>query len=146
MSCIKSQLHFRLASVALAVFMIIAVAGIMRAEEVKQDAIVASLLTKDLVGIPDKEVVMLTVEYLPGGASRPHRHDANVFLYVLEGTLLTRVDGQDPVTLKPGQTFYESPQDIHRQSANASRTEPVKFLVFMVKEKGKPATRPVDGN
>jgi quercetin dioxygenase-like cupin family protein len=109
-----------------------------------EPAKVTPLMTKDLAGVPGKEVVMLTVEYLPGGASLPHRHDANVFVYVLEGMLNMQVEGQDAVTLKPGDTFYEGLDDIHRVSANASKTEPVKFLVLMVKDKGKPASRPVD--
>lgn len=113
------------------------------ADKPANDATVTPLMTRDLVGIPGKEAVMLTVEYLPGGASLAHRHDANVFVYVLEGTLATQVDGHEKVLLKPGETFYESPADIHRVSANGSATEPAKFLVFMVKDKNKPATRPV---
>lgn len=107
------------------------------------EAVVKPLLQQDLPGIPGKEVVMVTVEYLPGGASMPHRHDAEVFVYVLEGSLLMQVDGKPPVTLGPGQTFHESPSDVHRQSANASKTAPAKFVVFIVKDKGKPVTTPV---
>jgi quercetin dioxygenase-like cupin family protein len=106
-------------------------------------AVVKPLLTKDLTGIDGREGVMLTVEYPPGGASTPHRHDAHVFVYVLEGSLIMQADGHEAVTLGPGGTFYESPQDVHRVSANASKTEPVKFLVFFVKEKGRPSSRPV---
>jgi quercetin dioxygenase-like cupin family protein len=102
-----------------------------------------ALMTKDLAGVPGKEVVVSTVEYVPGGASMPHRHDANVFVYVLEGSFTTQVDGGEKVTLGPGQTFYESPTDVHRVSANGSQTQPAKILVFMVKDKGKPGTRPV---
>lgn len=109
------------------------------------DATVHPLLTQDLPQIPGKEVSMLTVEYLPGGASLPHRHDAEVFVYVLEGSVVMQVDGQKAVTLGPGATFHEGPNDIHRQSANASATQPAKFLVFMIKDKNKPATRPVPG-
>jgi quercetin dioxygenase-like cupin family protein len=103
-----------------------------------------SLLTQDLPDIPGKEVVVLTVTYLPGGASMPHRHDADVFVYVLEGSVVMQVDGQPPVTLKAGQTFHEAPGDVHRQSANASATDPARFVVFMIKDKNKPATRPAD--
>jgi quercetin dioxygenase-like cupin family protein len=95
--------------------------------------------------VDGKEIIMSTVEYVPGGRSVPHRHDANVLVYVLEGALTMQVDGHEPVTLKPGDTFYESPDDVHRVSANASKTEPAKFLVFMVKDKGKPPTRAVEG-
>jgi len=105
---------------------------------------VQQLMVEPLSGIPGKEVTVLTVEYLPGGASLPHRHDADVFVYVLEGALIMQVDGKEPVTVRQGQTFRESPTDIHRQSANASKTAAAKFLVFMVKDQGKPATRPLD--
>lgn len=102
------------------------------------------LMTRDLAGLPGKEAVVLTVEMAPGQASKPHRHDANVFVYVLEGTLTMQVRGAAPVTLHSGDTFYESPTDIHTVSQNASKTEPAKFLVFMVKDKGAPITRGVE--
>jgi len=103
------------------------------------------LMTRDLAGLPGKEAVVLTVEMAPGQASKPHRHDANVFVYVLEGTLTMQVQGAAAVTLHPGDTFYESPTDVHTVSQNASKTEPAKFLVFIVKDKGTPITRPVAG-
>ena len=108
------------------------------------DAKAAALMTKALTGIEGKEGTMITVEYPPGGASPPHRHDAHVFVYVLEGSIVMGVQGQAPVTLGPGQTFYENPQDVHAVSKNASATEPAKFLVFMVKERGKPTSKPVE--
>lgn len=103
----------------------------------------ATLMTRDLAGIAGKEAVMLTVEVKPGQASKPHRHDANVFVYVLEGALIMQVKGGPSVTLHPGDTYYESPGDIHTVSQNASQTETAKFLVFIVKDKGTPVTRPV---
>jgi quercetin dioxygenase-like cupin family protein len=105
-----------------------------------------TLLTQDLPEIPGKEVVMLTVAYLPGGASLPHRHEAEVFVYVLEGSVLMQVDGKPPRTLGVGETFHEGPADVHRQSANASATQPAKLLVFMIKDKNKPLTLPVAGD
>jgi quercetin dioxygenase-like cupin family protein len=103
----------------------------------------APLMTRDLAGIAGKEAVVLTVEVGPGQASKPHRHDANVFVYVLQGTLIMQVKGGPSVTLHPGETYYENPGDIHTVSQNASRTEPARFLVFIVKDKGAPVTRPV---
>jgi quercetin dioxygenase-like cupin family protein len=108
-----------------------------------QDAKVTPLITKDLTGIAGKEVRMLTVEYAPGASSAAHRHNAYTFVYVLEGSVVMQVNGGDEVTLGPGQTFYESPEDIHTVSRNASSTKPAKFLVFFVKEKGAPASVPV---
>jgi quercetin dioxygenase-like cupin family protein len=82
------------------------------------------------------------VEYAPGGSSDKHKHNAHTFVYVLEGSIVMQVEGGKEVTLSPGQTFYESPTDIHSVSKNASSTQPAKFLVFMVKEKGAPLVLP----
>ena len=96
---------------------------------------VVPLVARDLPEFPGKEATLATVEYLPGGASRPHRHGAHVFVYVLEGSYATQVAGGERKVLKPGETFYESPADEHEVSENASATEPVKILVFMLKDK-----------
>jgi quercetin dioxygenase-like cupin family protein len=109
---------------------------------VAQDAKVTPLMSKDLAGIAGKEGSMNVVEYPPGGSSAEHRHNAHTFVYVLEGSVVMQVKGGKEVTLGPGQTFYESPDDIHTVSKNASKTAPAKFLVFFVKDKGAPATVP----
>jgi quercetin dioxygenase-like cupin family protein len=101
------------------------------------------LMTQDLICGPDKEVIMLTVTYPAAGASLPHRHDAQVFVYVLEGELTMQVRGAPAVTLRPGQTFYETRDDVHVVSANSSKTAPAKMLVVMIKDKGKPGSRAV---
>jgi quercetin dioxygenase-like cupin family protein len=134
----------RLRAAAMAVTLslsILAVAGIAGADESRTAR--PPLMTRDLTGIPGKEAIVLTVEYGPGESSRPHRHDANVFVYVLEGTITMQVKGGPAVTLHPGQTYYESPSDIHTVSENASKTAPAKILVFIVKDKGTPVTRAV---
>jgi len=99
---------------------------------------VKELMTRNLAGMSGKELRMLTVEYLHGGASLPHRHNAQVFVYVLEGAVTMQVQGGAPVTLGVGETFYEAPEDIHTVSANASRTKPARILVFMVRDVGTP--------
>ena len=106
---------------------------------------VAQLMSRNLIGVPGKEALMITVTYLAGGASLPHRHDAQVFVYVLEGELTMQLQGRAPVRLRAGQTFYEGPGDIHQVSANATQTTPAKILVFMVKDREKPASRDVTG-
>ena len=108
-----------------------------------QQAKVTPLLSKDLTGIPGKEGTMITVEFAPGEVDAIHRHNAHVFVYVLEGTVVMQVKGGKELTLRPGDTFYESPQDIHVVGRNASKTEPAKFLVFFVKDKGAPLLVPV---
>ena len=99
------------------------------------DAIVQQLLTRDLIGMPGKEVTMETVVYAPGGKSPPHRHNAQVFVFALEGSVRMQVQGSPAVLLSPGDTFYEGPDDVHVLSENASQTAPAKFLVVMVKDK-----------
>jgi quercetin dioxygenase-like cupin family protein len=107
------------------------------------DEQVTQLLKKDLTGIPGKEATMLTVEYAPGAYSGIHRHNAHTFVYVLEGTVVMQVKGGKPVTLGPGETFYESPEDVHVVSKNASATKRAKFLVVFVKDKAGPSYIPV---
>jgi quercetin dioxygenase-like cupin family protein len=109
----------------------------------QQQAKVTPLIAKDLAELAGKEAVMLTVEYAPGAVSNEHRHNAHTFVYVLEGSIVMQVRGGAAVTLGPGQTFYESPSDIHSVSKNASATAPAKFLVFFVKDKGAPVSIPV---
>lgn len=117
--------------------------GLMTGMSAAQAADVTSLMSKDLPDIPGKEVLMITVEKAPGGADQIHRHNAHGFIYVLEGSILMQVDGGKEVTLTPGQTFYESPSDVHVVGRNASSTKPVKFLVFLIKDKGAPVLVPV---
>jgi quercetin dioxygenase-like cupin family protein len=104
---------------------------------------VTPLMSKDLTDIPGREVLMITVEYAPGGADPIHRHNAQGFIYVLEGSVVMQVKGGKQVTLTPGQTFYEGPDDVHVVGRNASSTKPAKFLVFLVKDKGAPVLVPV---
>ncbi len=105
---------------------------------------VTPLLSRDLTDIPGKEGTMLIVEYPPGGTDPVHRHNAHAFVYVLEGSIIMQVKGSEPVTLHSGDTFYEGPNDIHIVGRNASKTEPAKFLVVLVKNKGAPILTPVE--
>jgi len=104
---------------------------------------IATLMSKDLKDNPGKEVVMITVEYPPGASSPVHRHDAQAFVYVLEGSIVMQVKGGKEVTLTPGQTFYEGPNDVHVVDHNASTAKPAKMLVLLVKAKGAPILVPV---
>ena len=106
-------------------------------------ASVTSLTEKDLPEFPGKEVLMITVDYPPGSADPVHRHNAHAFVYVLEGSIIMQVKGGKEVTVTPGQTFYEGPDDIHVVGRNASSTKPAKFIVFLIKDKGAPAVTPV---
>jgi quercetin dioxygenase-like cupin family protein len=114
------------------------IAGTAMAQEPK----VTPLMTKDLADFPGKEALMITVEHAPGGSSAIHRHNAHAFVYVLEGSVVMQLKGGEQVTLKPGQSFYEGPDDVHLVDRNASTTQPAKFMVVLIKNKGAPAVVP----
>jgi quercetin dioxygenase-like cupin family protein len=108
-----------------------------------QEAKVSSLVLKPLPDIPGKDVQVLTVTYPPGSHDPVHRHYADAFVYVLEGSIVMAVNGDKPVTLTQGQTFYEGPNDIHTIGRNASDTVPAKFVVFLLKNRNAPVLVPV---
>ena len=109
-----------------------------------KEAKVTPLFSKDLPDFPGKEGLMITVEYPPGSSDAIHRHNADAFVYVLEGSIVMQVRGGKEVTLTPGQTFYEGPTDVHVVGRNASQTKPAKFVVFLVKDKGAPVFVPAN--
>ena len=108
-----------------------------------QEPKITSLMSKDLPESPGREALMITVEHAAGGSSAIHRHKAHAFVYVLEGSVVMQLRGGQQVTLTPGQTFYEGPDDVHVIDRNASGTQPAKFLVVLIKDKGAPALVPV---
>jgi quercetin dioxygenase-like cupin family protein len=125
---------------AVAIFM----PGMLGAKETRaaKKVMVTRLMSKDLPDLPGKEGLMITVEYPPGWSDPIHRHYADAFVYVLEGSIVMQVRGGEKVTLIPGQTFYEGPEDVHIVGRNASNTKPAKFLVLLVKKQGAPIEVP----
>ncbi|MEH6438196.1 cupin domain-containing protein [Massilia sp. DD77] len=104
---------------------------------------VTSLMTKAMADHPGKEILVITVDFAPGAVDPVHRHDAHAVVYVLEGSIVMGVKGGKEQVVNPGQVFYEGPQDLHTVGRNASKTKPAKFLVFLVKDAGKPFFIPV---
>jgi len=107
------------------------------------DEPVRTLLTKDLSGVPDREISMILVDYPPGGSSPAHTHQAQAMVYVLEGSIVMQLKDQAPVTLTAGQTFYEGRDGVHLISRNASNSARAKFVVFLAKDKGAPILTPL---
>ena len=124
--------------------LVLAVVCLMSSALLAQEAKVTELMSKDLTNLPGKEGLMIIVDYPPGSADPIHRHNAHAFVYVLEGTIVMQVRGGKGVTLTPGQTFYEGPDDVHVVGRNASKTKPAKFVVFFVKDKGAPLVVPAN--
>ena len=134
-----------LKSAVLAVSLILPAAQALSDDDKAHDGTkIVPLFAKELAGLAGKEGLMLTVEYAPGASTPKHRHDAHVFVYVLEGSIIMQAEGGQPVTLTAGQTFYETPADVHSVSRNASDTASAKFLVVLVKEKGAPPVLPAN--
>jgi len=121
---------------------ILALACVMCGTLLAQEAKVTQLVSKELTKCPGKEGLVITVEYPPGSSDPIHRHNAHAFVYVLEGSIVMQVRGGKEVTLTPGQTFYEGPDDVHVVGRNASKTKPAKFVVFFVKDQGAPILMP----
>ena len=118
--------------------------SILSAASIAQQSSVKGIFQTDLPDIEGREAVVLEVVYPPGAESARHRHNAHTFVYVLEGTVEMQVAGGELKRLTVGQTFYESPNQIHSVSRNASETEPAKILVFFIKMKDTPASEPAD--
>ena len=117
---------------------------LMTGTAMAQQAKVTPLMSKDLTENPGKEALTIMVEYPPGSSDPIHRHNAQAFVYVLEGSIVMQVKGGEQVTLTPGQTFYEGPDDVHVVGRNASSTKPAKFVVFLIKNKRAPVLVPVE--
>jgi quercetin dioxygenase-like cupin family protein len=118
-------------------------AALMLAVVPAEAADVKELFAIDLADYSGKEGRMIEVSYPPGDQDVVHRHDAHAFVYVLEGTIIMQLKGKPAVTLKTGETFYEGPTDVHVVGRNASKTEPARFVVVLLKGKGAPILTPV---
>ncbi|MEO8561652.1 MAG: cupin domain-containing protein [bacterium] len=137
-------MKIRIFVTALAATLLVAGAALAAPRLVAGAALAAPpLMQKDVIGMPGKEVRVLLVDSPPGASSPVHRHNAQVFVYVLTGKMIMQVAGSPPVTLGPGQTFYEGPEDIHSMSKNASDKEPARLLVFLIMDKEAPVSVPV---
>jgi quercetin dioxygenase-like cupin family protein len=130
-------------NIAVVALMLLAV-GSANAQQTSTQAIFNSVMVKTLTDYPGKEGLVLTVVYPPGAVEPAHRHNAHAFIYVLEGSVVMGVRGGKPVTLTPGQTFYEGPNDVHTIGRNASSTKPAKFLVFLLKNSDEPMAVPAN--
>ena len=104
---------------------------------------VSVLINQRLADMTGKAGTVITVDYAPGAASGPHVHPGSVFAYVLEGTVVSQLDGDKPMTYTKGQSWYESPKKPHVVSKNASKTEPARLLVFLLSQEGESVVVPM---
>jgi quercetin dioxygenase-like cupin family protein len=120
--------------------------GVLADASKSNDAKVTLVYQHELPNVPGKSIKGVLVEYGPGGSSPAHTHPKSAFIYatVLEGEILSQVNDGPVTTYKAGQSFSELPDDRHRVSANASKTEPAKLLaVFVVDTNETTLTTPL---
>ena len=104
---------------------------------------VSVLIKQRLTDMTGKEGTVITVDYAPGAASDQHFHPGSVFAYVLEGSVVSQLGGEQPVTYTKGQSWYESPKKPHVVSKNASKTKPAKLLVFLLSQESESLVVPM---
>lgn len=109
----------------------------------KPGRVVNTLMAQKFDGLPGRVTQILSVEYAPGFEAVSHTHPGPLYGYVLEGSFTTEVEGQPLTSYSKGQAFYEPPGAVHRVSRNSSATEPLKLLIFIVSEEGKPLAAPI---
>ncbi len=100
---------------------------------------VERILTQQLDDIENREVRMEVVSFAPGAEAPQHRHPGHVFVYVLEGEIVSQLDDGPADTFKAGDSFYEPTNGLHAVTKNPSATETAKILVTMIMEEGKPS-------
>lgn len=92
--------------------------------------------------MPGKEFRVQHTTYAPGGKNPKHYHPSHVIFYVLEGSGVWQEEGKEQVTLKPGDSLHVRPGMVHAHR-NASATEKLVFLEFVIVDKGQRSTVPM---
>lgn len=128
-------------------FCIIAIAAPMKgdADEAKPGTLGVHremLHQSALPNFPDQIVTAMTIEVAPSAIVGPHRHGGFVYVYLLEGRLLSQMEGEEPVEYSAGQSWIELAGDLHKHTENPSKTEPAKFLAVIYSEKDAVVTQP----
>jgi quercetin dioxygenase-like cupin family protein len=126
---------------AIAVFAIVGISGGLVLDARQAPAVKRNVVLKQDMSIPDREGVMAWVDLPPGSAEGKHTHFAEVFAFVLEGTVSLEIEGKPTVTLKAGDVFYVPTGKVH-QAINSSSAA-AKLAAVFVAEKGKPLTTQV---
>lgn len=78
------------------------------------------------------KITVLEVAYAPGAASPAHSHPCPVVAYVVSGAIRSQVKGEPKAVYHEGESFFEPANGVHVVSANASKTEPAKFVAYFL--------------
>lgn len=97
------------------------------------------LQTSAIPDVPGWETRLFLVEYPPGADGSGHSHPVVGVGYVIEGSVISAFDDDEPETFVAGQSFMDA-ASFHRISRNGSATEPLRFLIAYAVKTGEPNT------
>ena len=120
--------------------MLLATSATVEAAPPASEGVVHVAMSQALPSQPGTDVTVITVDYPPGGSTPPHEHPGYTYAYVLQGTVVSQLDDQKPITYKAGAMWSETPHEHHIVSKNASAAEPARLLVFFIAPHGAPLT------
>jgi quercetin dioxygenase-like cupin family protein len=105
------------------------------------DDVIRKFISEDeLTHIPGQKVTSVTVELAPGVSVPAHRHEAFVYVYVLEGTVRSQLDEGELIEYKTGDSWVEAPNVLHSLTQNASDQEIAKILAVFIAKTGAKLT------
>ena len=88
--------------------------------------------SEPLAAEPHKRITSMIVEFPPNAFSPEHHHEADLYVYVLAGTIRSQLGGQKVATYTAGQSFFEPDGSVHLFAENASASEPARILAVFV--------------
>jgi len=119
---------------------LVATGAALEAAPLASEGVVHLVMSEALPSQPGTDVTVITVDYPPGGSTPPDEHPGYTYAYVLQGAVLSQLDGQKPATYRAGEMWTELPHEHHMVSKNASASEPARLLVFFLAPHGAPLT------
>ncbi len=98
------------------------------------------LLGQELPDMEERDMTLIYLEYPPGTGTDAHRHPAHTVVYVISGQVESSLDDSEPVIYGAGESWYESPMQLHATFRNPSDSETFKGIAVMVRDTSKPIT------
>lgn len=104
-----------------------------------------SVLSKDkMPNFPGNSLTSMTIELKPGEKSSPHRHAGFLFVYVLEGEVLSQLGDGPVIKYAAGESWVETPRILHGVAESASEDESAFILVIFVGPDEEPLSTRVE--
>lgn len=117
------------------------VCGILAGLSAQQAGFKRTVLQQQKLSVPGRESVTAVAEFEPGATVGRHTHPGEEIGYILEGMVVIEQEGQQPVALGPGKTFFIPAGTIHNATNKTSTS--ARVLANYIVESGKPLATPV---